>query len=443
MAEFADADMGGVDGEEDQVGAGQNADAKTSLRAGEDGDEDADDDQESCDENSSSEDEESSDASSDAPEIGLDQHGRIAPGVRGPVNYGFRAMHGCISLSEELLADCKTVFSARQAEDGEAYSGGETYFVRADETPQSALEQLALDIFRFHADSLIYDASKSGAEWWTLVLDDDSDVVFHWDKDYGLEDYGVNVFPHISTVTYLADPGGATLVLQKTAPPRYSDPIEGPAGPLVFCSRPRAGKHISFDGRLLHAASADLLPLFTGDDADPMAATQGTRVTFLVNIWFNHMPRDAESLPDKVRKKLSLPAMAENGSEASASGTGIAPAGKLWTRAPGVAAAGAEMGPATLHVPEDAGANAPLKTLRYAFGEEDNRHEVVLTVPRPPGPAATDSVLLNFEPGVAPRVVKCTNEGCTDAAGAKSSTTTSSSAANANLNANAMNETDA
>jgi|TARA_B100001142_G_scaffold7578_1_gene7520 hypothetical protein len=48
-----------------------------------------------------------------------------------------------------------------------------------------------------------FDPSRSGAEWWTQVIDARDEIGTHWDKDYGLESANVNVHPQIATVTYL------------------------------------------------------------------------------------------------------------------------------------------------------------------------------------------------------------------------------------------------
>ena len=47
---------------------------------------------------------------------------------------------------------------------------------------------------------------------------------------------------------------------------------------------PRVGRHVRFDGRLLHGAPLELLEA-RGDEAPYV------RVTFLVNIWIGHRPR--------------------------------------------------------------------------------------------------------------------------------------------------------
>ena len=40
-----------------------------------------------------------------------------------------------------------------------------------------------------------------------MVLEREDEVGFHWDKDYAVEGQGVNVFPHLATVTYLTGVG--------------------------------------------------------------------------------------------------------------------------------------------------------------------------------------------------------------------------------------------
>ncbi len=338
---------------------------------------------------SSGPDEESEEESEEGPEVGLDQHGRIYPGVEGPCNYGFRALDNCLragqgSVAEALVADCRAVFTARQAEDDVAYSAGETYFVGADAEPRCALERLALDVFRFHAEGLRFDPARSGAEWWTLVLDaEDSDVSWHWDKDYGMEDFDVNVFPNISTVTYCAAAGGATMVLEKTAPPRASADVSGPAGPHAMVSRPKLGKHISFDGRFLHYASTDLLGLFPAQPKAQRAPSPpaGPRVTFLVNVWFNHRPQDAVVLPQDVLGRLTLPATEQ-----------------LWTPQ--------GMRPQR---PIELRCEAAHSQLDYPLGGDKSGFSVLLRLPGQaklaPVGADADSILIEFDPQALPLVV--------------------------------------
>ena len=39
-----------------------------------------------------------------------------------------------------------------------------------------------------HCAGASFDASKSGAEWWTQCIDPDDDIGLHWDRDYDLQE---------------------------------------------------------------------------------------------------------------------------------------------------------------------------------------------------------------------------------------------------------------
>ena len=65
--------------------------------------------------------------------------------------------------------------------------------------------------------------------------------------------------------------------------------------------QPRLGKHLCFDGRLLHAAPADLPSLDTPEedeeedeeDEDATEEEVVERITFLVNVWVDHVPLES------------------------------------------------------------------------------------------------------------------------------------------------------
>lgn len=161
-------------------------------------------------------------------------------------------------------------------------STGDTFFLRADDTPSSRLEHIARAVFDFHSRNAKFDPSKSGrwggvcgckvyagmrvltrpagvvytvagAEWWVQVLEEDDDIGkhplrvwplpprnghmtcppptinpphlatspspgLHFDKDYMIEQQGYNLHPHVATVTYLTDGGGPTLILPLAGP---------------------------------------------------------------------------------------------------------------------------------------------------------------------------------------------------------------------------------
>lgn len=174
--------------------------------------------------------------------------------------------------------------------------------------PRCYLEKMALEIFHHHvpnspSPNFFYDPDTSGAEWWVqlrpsppgtgrysmLASDGDNDeddmaksgISFHWDKDEDLRimcSGSMYIHPHISTVTYLTDLGAPTMVLTKRVDPFTGEYVKGNHGNGAkhegksdgggdqdedvtegFVSWPKRGKHLSFDGRYLHAAPSDLM----------------------------------------------------------------------------------------------------------------------------------------------------------------------------------------
>lgn len=221
------------------------------------------------------------------------------------------------SLSEVLI-DCEQAFNCRNLPSkNQDYSVGATYFLKANDLPKCNLEQLAKQVFDFHTTGMELDPNNSGAEWWTQVIDSRDDIGFHWDRDYGAEEVdGTHIYPNLGTVTYLSDLGGPTLVFNKTGTADSSVPIVGLADSFT-ASKPIMCKHITFNGALLHAAPSDLTEV---DDAESDAESEDSedseeseesddadavnRVTFLVNIWINHIPSQSKRFPAKQLSKF-------------------------------------------------------------------------------------------------------------------------------------------
>jgi hypothetical protein len=250
---------------------------------------------------------------------------------------------------DALIADCETVFTARARENDTNYSAGTTYFLPCQMKPRCELESLVLNIFNKHTavlDPTTFKPQQSGAEWWTLVLDDNqneaetrtkkvscdnhddettdddeegNEVGWHFDADYGLEAQAPNLLlhPRVATVTYLTDYGAPTVVLNVKSPaPSDTDKksLEQSVD-RVWLSSPKIGKHMAFDGRLLHGAPATYFPPSHAAAAPPVEphpkkikldsdSLSRKRVTLLVNIWLNHCPLDAEPLEDDVVEQL-------------------------------------------------------------------------------------------------------------------------------------------
>ena len=236
-------------------------------------------------------------AASQPGELTLDAHGRVAVADAHKLDYGYRVFDNVIkgAALDALREACGACFTAREKERDSAYSRGSTYWVPADadRTSLSIVERAALDIFDLHSKGASYIPSKSGAEWWTLDLEDgNGSVAWHFDRDYAVED-DVNLGPHVATVTYLTSAGAPTVVVPLVAPSDAAVKPQG-AGGEVFASLPVAGKHMSFDGRYLHAAP----------EAIYRKESDERRVTLLVNVWLDWRPGDADPLPSAVRSSI-------------------------------------------------------------------------------------------------------------------------------------------
>ena len=345
---------------------------------GEEGEEseEGDEGEESEEEEEEEEDEEESE---EGEELSIDQDtGRIIVG--GTVNYATRVFDDALQMSDaaRLVTDCTTVFTAREAGEEGEYSAGSTFFVPADAVPKTALELLALQIFRFHARDAAFDPARSGAEWWTQVIETEADIAWHWDRDYDLQDgQGIQIHPHLATVTYVNVGGAPTVVLERPSPLLAADSLEGEVAACTACS-PRVGRHLSFDGRMLHGAPSTVLePAPAAPPAPPAAVTLASkrakpavskpaiskpavskpavpvRVTFLVNLWLNHTPGGAAPLPSAVRAKLQPAASSD---------------------APQIAFS-AEREVSMLEMP----AGSPAKPLRWSFGDPARRRHSTCT----------------------------------------------------------------
>ncbi len=151
-------------------------------------------------------------------------------------------------------------------------------------------------------------------------------ICFHWDKDEDLRllmDGKMYIHPHLSTVTYLSDIGAPTLALNyrvnaltgEYIPLGEDESVEG------YLAWPRIGKHLSFDGRFLHAAPSgfmkkgffekqieiplDQLKFAESTQDKKILERRHRRVTLLVNIWLNYVPFNVNVFPESMIDKLS------------------------------------------------------------------------------------------------------------------------------------------
>ena len=265
---------------------------------------------------------------SDVPDVKLDNNLRIP--FDGKLNFEFGNYSRCLSQNPEVIEclkkDCLSAFETMNDEGDDVsvdstdyHNSGSTYFQRSDQIPRCCLEELALSIFHFHAKDAAYVKEISGAEWWTQVVDSSDDIGFHWDRDYGHEGKtGCNLYPHLATVTYLTDIGGPTIIVNKTGCKSSEQSHSGPADSVIV-SKPSLGKHIKFDGRLLHAAPSSLILGNSSNENQNEIESKNKskkiipapsifnnkRITFLVNIWLNHIPIQAKAFPVESLKRFS------------------------------------------------------------------------------------------------------------------------------------------
>jgi hypothetical protein len=179
-------------------------------------------------------------------------------------------------------------------------------------TNLSDLELLAWNIYQYHLvmyQDILDDCRDGGAEWWVQVkaLDEASSptnncgIDLHYDKDEALaESFGLGSFPTLSTVTYLTSGlsnSPPTIVLDHTYPQEEEEVMS-----QLLLSRPRRGKHLVFDGRLLHGAPYH--PKLQHPWKEKNQETNHWRVTVLVNIWKDRRPANVQILDNNIRQSL-------------------------------------------------------------------------------------------------------------------------------------------
>ena len=211
----------------------------------------------------------------------------------------------------------------------------QSFWLPADATPEGPLEELAMQILRFHiagASPSSFPLHAIGAEWWAnvskseaIARDGTGDIHLHFDKDeHALERYGVVVHPLLATVTYLSDgtAGAPTVVLPYLGLSHdlqgYARSPEAPEPtPSAVIVPPKVGRHLRFDGRWLHGAPAGYVSLAAKDEAGAGAAGGASgrgksgqshvssspppfeRITFCVNIWVGHRPGRAPRFAER------------------------------------------------------------------------------------------------------------------------------------------------
>ncbi|CAK0816579.1 unnamed protein product, partial [Prorocentrum cordatum] len=172
-----------------------------------------------------------------------------------------------------------------------------TFWVDAGAEPSCSLERLALGVLGFHTARCPGEPRACGAEWWVQVRSSGGmpTIPLHWDSD---EEHkatsGEHVPPWLGTVTYLGSRGAPTVLLPVVAD-AHGRAVR--AGADAFISHPLAGKHLCFDGRLMHGALHDL---------GETSTEEYVRTTLLVNLWVGHRPGGTTArLPGTVAAAMS------------------------------------------------------------------------------------------------------------------------------------------
>lgn len=222
----------------------------------------------------------------------------------------------------------------------------DTFWIDSTVKCKCVLEEFAIQIYNLHIADINrkikesgfdyeINETNSGAEWWVQVKDISSStfdnqktaIDLHYDKDEEVAElFNIGKFPLLSTVTYLTDlpyivRGDSDVVYPSPTlilPHKCMDEIDAPINEC-YVSYPVKGKHVSFDGRLLHGApSSDALKKSSSnvlshdlalqdmDDniSNSVPASSNIRITLLVNLWVNHKPFNLTSLPTEIALKL-------------------------------------------------------------------------------------------------------------------------------------------
>jgi len=141
--------------------------------------------------------------------------------------------------------------------------------------PRTASEMaVALLLEIAFPDGRMPEGGVAGGEWWVQLRSSNENIGFHVDKDEGVasEEQWMKM-PVLSTITYLTDEGGPTLVLDQSSNRggNRQTPELPTKGVLVY---PKKNRHVLFRGNLQHGV--------VGEFGEKRG---GQRVTFLVNWW--------------------------------------------------------------------------------------------------------------------------------------------------------------
>ena len=200
------------------------------------------------------------------------------------------------------------------------FSGQTSTAGEEPERTRCSLERLALAVMRHHtpADGCLGPGRQvRGVEWWVQHRSSsgscEPSMGLHFDSDEELKGTdGVHKTPWLATITYLGSRGAPTVILPicgdseghaELLPETIETSTASVEARGTYVSYPVAGKHLAFDGGLLHGVLSQLSSQAT---ADQLAAPDDwVRCTLLVNVWCNHRPLSAKRLPAGIAAQLS------------------------------------------------------------------------------------------------------------------------------------------
>jgi len=200
-----------------------------------------------------------------------------------------------------LLQDAKTLW--------DLYGGGgsqsaKTFWIGRKKKPRCLLEATALQIAESHMEG---DAFR-GVEFWTRWHGSDEEVdkklnEFHTDHDVvAFHSKGLWTHPAVATATYLTSIGAPLVICQIE---NEDGDKEGVSCPAVCICFPAAGRHVAFEGSLLHGvpANKEILGVKSHECRRGHQPMTG-RMSFLVNIWLDHTPHSCKQLTSQDLRKL-------------------------------------------------------------------------------------------------------------------------------------------
>ncbi|CAL1173891.1 unnamed protein product [Cladocopium goreaui] len=198
-------------------------------------------------------------------------------------NDGPKAVLPTNQKTQLLTRACRSVFG---------FSQNPSFWVGAREQARTVLDRFALQVFWFHTSRLsISDAvtkfPNAGAEFWVQrrgpeQAASERGMDWHFDKDEDLLDQAdLTVMPCVGTVTYFSSQGAPLVVLSE---PRLNGPLALTVDDEVtaYAVQPMCGRHVAFDGSLLHGCPARFAP-------------KAERLSLVVNLWFEHKPLGVSS----------------------------------------------------------------------------------------------------------------------------------------------------